>query len=178
MAGHVLGVPLNEICNRHLALEDLWCSSARSLHEHLLNASNPRAAIWCLAQALETGVHVRRARHPAISFALREFAHRPQLARVADVSRATRYSPKGFIRLFTAAVGLTPKRYCRILRLQAVTRSLAVGQPVDWSRFALDAGYFDQSHLIRDFRAMTGLAPAQYRPMSPTALNHVRVSDL
>jgi len=46
---------------------------------------------------------------------------------------------------------------------------------VDWAEFAADSGYYDQSHLIREFRAMAGLTPAQYRPVDPGSPNHVAI---
>jgi AraC-like DNA-binding protein len=41
---------------------------------------------------------------------------------------------------------------------------------------ALDCGYFDQSHLIRDFREFSGICPSDYRPVEPDRRNHVAVN--
>ncbi|SDS10380.1 AraC-type DNA-binding protein [Friedmanniella luteola] len=80
---------------------------------------------------------------------------------------------KPFIRRFRAATGLTPKTYARLRRLQRVLHSLPPDGRVDWSRIAADQGYHDQSHLIHDFKAITGLTPSQYRPRSVDAPNHL-----
>jgi AraC-like DNA-binding protein len=112
-----------------------------------------------------------------VAFALHRFAAAPTAARVREVAQATGYSAKRFIRIFTDAVGLSPKRFCRILRLQAVINRLASGARVEWAEFAAAGGYYDQSHLIREFRAMTGLTPAQYRPVEADTPNHVAIHD-
>jgi methylphosphotriester-DNA--protein-cysteine methyltransferase len=63
-------------------------------------------------------------------------------------------------RRFRAAVGLPPKALARVLRFQAVLH--AVGQGAgSWAGVALDHGYFDQPHLIRDFQELAGETPAR-----------------
>ncbi len=53
--------------------------------------------------------------------------------------------------------GLTPKKLCRVLRFRRACALGSLGLP--WSLVALDAGYFDQAHLIRDFREFAGTTP-------------------
>jgi AraC-like DNA-binding protein len=176
-AGPFLGLPLSELADRHVALEDLWGRQAHEIREQLCEAKSPTAALALLERALLSRLADRALCHPAVAFALERFAAAPSVARVREVAEASGYSAKRFIRLFTEGVGLSPKRFCRILRLQAVLNQLASGGRVEWAEFALGSGYYDQSHLIREFRAMTGLTPAQYRPVEPDTPNHVAIED-
>jgi AraC-like DNA-binding protein len=66
-------------------------------------------------------------------------------------------SPRHFRRRCLAESGLTPKHLCRILRFRRAC-ALAADR-LEWSAIAAQAGYFDQSHLIRDFHEFTGSAP-------------------
>ena len=62
----------------------------------------------------------------------------------------------------------------RVPRFQrALTRAYQAGD-VDWSQVALDCGYFDQAHLIHDFRSFSGLTPTAYRAARTTSQNHVK----
>lgn len=176
-AGAFLGMPLSELAERHVALEDIWGTEARELRERLLDAASPTAALALLERALRSRLREGRSRHPAVDFALRRFAAEPEVGRVGEVADATGYSAKRFIRLFTEGVGLSPKRFCRILRLQAVLNRLAAGGRVEWAEVAAAGGYCDQSHLIRDFRAMTGITPGEYRPVDANSPNHVAVEE-
>jgi len=65
-------------------------------------------------------------------------------------------------RRFRAEVGLAPKRLARIVRFHEVVRSLDRGVQPAWAPLALDAGYYDQAHMIRDFRQFAGIAPGAY----------------
>ncbi|MGH4027793.1 helix-turn-helix domain-containing protein [Actinomycetota bacterium Odt1-20B] len=66
--------------------------------------------------------------------------------------------------LFRAETGLTPKQAARLMRFQharsAVVRAVAADAPPDLARVAADCGYYDHSHLVRDFRQYTGLSPS------------------
>jgi len=176
-AGHLLGLPLGELAGRQVNLEDLWGTGARSLREELLHAKSATAKLLIVECALLARLNQRAEHHPAVASALCQFATEPTVARVSEVAEATGYSAKRFIRLFTDAVGLPPKRFCRILRLQSVITQLACGARVEWAEFAAANGYYDQSHLIREFRSMTGLTPAQYQPVDPETPNHVAIRE-
>lgn len=176
-AAALLGMPLNELTDRHVNLEDVWGAQANGLREQLLEADSPGVAVGVLERALVSRLDERRGYHPVVAFALRRFVAMPTMARVGEVAEASGYSAKRFIHLFTEGVGLSPKRFCRILRLQAVVNRLAAGARVEWAEVAAAGGYCDQSHLIRDFRAMTGLTPAEYRPVDRDSPNHVAVNE-
>lgn len=64
-------------------------------------------------------------------------------------------------RRFRAAVGVAPKALAQVLRFRRVLRAIEDVE-VDWAGVAVDSGYCDQSHLIRDFKRFTGLPPRAY----------------
>jgi AraC-like DNA-binding protein len=63
---------------------------------------------------------------------------------------------------FKSHVGVTPKRLARIYRFARLILSVDATRAVDWSQFALTAGYFDQAHFSREFKDFTGHTPTQY----------------
>jgi AraC-like DNA-binding protein len=65
-------------------------------------------------------------------------------------------------RLFDQYVGVSPKWVINRYRLHEAIAQLQSGQPVSWAELALELGYFDQSHFIRDFRRLLGRTPADY----------------
>jgi methylphosphotriester-DNA--protein-cysteine methyltransferase len=64
--------------------------------------------------------------------------------------------------MFKTEVGLTPKLLHRVRRFQRTVSSLRQITAPDWSRLALDCGFFDQSHLARDFVQFSGFSPAEF----------------
>ena len=97
--------------------------------------------------------------HPSVAAALRYAEHHPSM-QMATAHELTGISPKRFSTLFRADVGLTPKTYFRVRRMQAAVRTL--GTATSGATVAADLGYFDQSHFVREFRGFTGVTPSQY----------------
>ena len=63
---------------------------------------------------------------------------------------------------FQKHVGISPKSYCRIARFHHLYEGVSEEANVNWIQVALDAGFFDQSHLIHDFRQFAGDAPSAF----------------
>jgi AraC-like DNA-binding protein len=73
------------------------------------------------------------------------------------VARQAGMSERQFRRRCLEESGLAPKQLCRVLRFR---RACALGERgLPWGLIAAEAGYFDQAHLIRDFREFTGNTP-------------------
>ncbi|MEP6766514.1 MAG: helix-turn-helix domain-containing protein, partial [Gemmatimonadaceae bacterium] len=77
-----------------------------------------------------------------------------------------RTTPRTLQRQFLKRVGIAPKLFARVTRFQRVFYSWKE-DPQSLSRVAAECGYFDQSHLIRDFRDFAGTAPAAMLEKQP-----------
>lgn len=150
------------------AIADVWGWGA--LRERLLDAGSAAAILDTWERALLERLHGGRDRHVEHAVAGLEGG----LA-VREVARDLGWSAKRLRRRFAERVGLRPKRYARIRRLQRVIELVAPAPPPSWARIAARFGFHDQAHLIRDFRELTGLTPTQYRPRRVGDDNHVVV---
>ena len=93
--------------------------------------------------------------------AVAAIADDPSLLRVPELARQLSTSTRSLQRLFTEYVGVSAKWVVRRFRMhEAAAR--AAGGPVDWGQLALDLGYYDQPHFIRDFTAAVGVPPSRY----------------
>jgi AraC-like DNA-binding protein len=70
-------------------------------------------------------------------------------------------------RLFSRYVGVSPKWVIRRYRLHELLEQMHSGRHLDWAQVAIDLGYFDQAHLINDFKSITGYAPTEYPGLEP-----------
>jgi AraC-like DNA-binding protein len=163
--GAVLGVPMAELADRHVALEAIWGGRGVDIHHRLMSAADPQEAFRILEQSLSSRIYRPLLVHPVVAHALASrSAGGSAPARVAAVQQASGYSPRHFIALFRSAVGLTPKHYFRIRRFNDAVRSMATGDEQGLGGIAAAAGYADQAHLTREFREFAGVAPTRYRP--------------
>ncbi len=172
-ASAFLRAPVSEAHNQLVELDHLWRHDGRLLRERLLEARSPEAMLRILETVLlDHLVHAGNP-DPAIPFAA------SLLERGLPVSHVTSCLgslPKTFVRRFRRRVGVSPKRFARVRRLQRVLQSINCSGPIDWCDVAARHGFADQAHLIHDFRDLTGLTPAAYRPRSRDEHNHVPVT--
>ncbi len=167
-------MPAHEVSDVDVPLEALWGRRrATALRERLLESGSLDATL----DALEAGLREMwcpQGPHPAVDFALTAFDRAPLTTSIAAVTNAIGLSPKRFIERFKIDVGLTPKRYCRIRRFQRALELSNRGRHIDWTRVAIDCGYFDQAHFIHDFRSFAGLTPTGYQSARTSFQNHVK----
>jgi AraC-like DNA-binding protein len=90
--------------------------------------------------------------------------------RIDELSRRSGVSERTILQRFDAGVGISPKQYARLVRLRAALSRLAYTGPVDCSDLAISCGYWDQAHMIHEFRTLIRLSPLEYRK-GPTAFS-------
>ncbi len=84
------------------------------------------------------------------------------ITRVDDIVGQLNINKRSLQRLFQQYVGVTPKWVIQRYRLHQVAEQLNSGVAIDWAKLALDLGYFDQAHLIKDFKMLVGKTPMEY----------------
>ncbi len=92
---------------------------------------------------------------------------------VSEITDRLGLSPKQLVRRFGEQVGLAPKRFSRLRRLQRLLADVHQNGATDWAEVAVTHGFFDQAHLINDFRALTGTTPGAYLAAVGSERNHV-----
>lgn len=104
---------------------------------------------------------------------LDHIAQSSQVVAVADVLHFSGLNLRGLQRLFQKYVGIGPKWVIQRYRLHEAIAQVQSGKSLSWSALAVDLGYFDQAHFVRDFRQLVGMAPGEYEkslagsPLSP-----------
>ncbi|HWA77253.1 MAG TPA: AraC family transcriptional regulator [Polyangiaceae bacterium] len=154
----VLGLPPGALAGRHVDLETLWGAEARNLREALCAASSSARRFPILEAALLARLREPR-RRSAVDFALTALGKGTS---VGDVVAELDLSHRRFIEIFTSEVGITPKSFGRIQRFQRAAELVRRDACADWSELAVQCGYFDQSHLIRDFVDFSGFSPTEF----------------
>ena len=158
-----LGISPSEIVDTHVSMNDLWGSSGRNLREQLLEVSSPAAQLAWLEALLLLRLKRARAGHPGVRAAVNMLRGDGSSGRVSEIARVLGISHRRFVEVFEREVGLTPKLCARLQRFHRVKRLLAArGQPPCWATFALEIGYCDQSHMIREFVEFSEITPSVY----------------
>jgi len=153
-------VPIHELTNRIVDLEDLWGSEASALPLRLAEM-NEAARIDAFESLLLRRIRNHTWSNSAVDvlgLAASVLESCGQVT-VEEMAFQSGVSRQHLTRLFRECVGITPKLYCRLARFQSGLIYAGYGEKVDWAEAALDLGYADQSHMIAEFREFSSLTP-------------------
>ena len=147
-AALALGVPLTEITDARVPLRDI---RRRFPDVRLENADAAMRALFADANP-----------DPRVDAAVDVIVRSGGLAPIDSVAAAAGVSRQHLARAFAYHVGVSPKTFARVMRFRRVLACADRLQPVDWADFALELGYFDQSHFIAEFREFAGETPVPF----------------
>jgi AraC-like DNA-binding protein len=159
-AHRLFGLPLRALAHRQVPLEDV-------LDEPFLVERLHDAGSWAARFRLLDSLLTRRLRDaapwsPHVLWAWRRLVSANGDIRVGPLAEELGWSRKRLAVRFSEEIGLPPKAVARVLRFERA-RALAEAAPrPDWVGIAVECGYYDQSHLINDFRAFTGRTPGTF----------------
>ncbi|WP_064617311.1 AraC family transcriptional regulator [Pseudomonas sp. GR 6-02] len=83
--------------------------------------------------------------------------------RIQQLEELSGYTSRTLHRQFSQDTGISPKTFCRIIRCQAALDTLNTQHDVSFSELALDLGFSDQSHFLRDFKKLVSTTPCDYQ---------------
>lgn len=168
----LFGAGAQEFTGRHEALDNLWGRDAGFCMERLQAATDPAHALALMEAFLLERLAPGTGLHPGVAAGLASLRHG---GRVEDAARASGFSHRHFVARFRDATGLAPKAHARVLRMQSALGGLA--RPgAALADVALAAGFADQAHFSREFRAFAGVTPTQWLLARPLHPNHVPVA--
>lgn len=161
--------PMSSLAGQILGLDDLFAGA--HLGERLAECEDWDARFDLLDRVLGERLASARPASPELRHALARLTASGGRQDIASLAAELGRSQKYLIHHFNQQVGLPPKRFARLLRFDRVVSHLRSGASSQqtkaagdaWAELAARFGYYDQSHLVRDFRQFTGLTPTAAR---------------
>jgi len=160
MAYSVLRTDMHELRGRMLTLPDLLGRAGDELAERIAEARGWAARFAVVNDALVHQAARGKAAAPQVIWVWEQLMRTDGLVPLSRLAAATGWSARTLEQRFRQQVGLSPKTASRVLRLQRVLRMLTAGGAP--SAVAAACGFYDQAHLHRDFKAMTGSTPGEF----------------
>ena len=154
----LLGFSLQEVSGRFVDLELVY-PSVRRLRSQLGEAASDRERVGALeAWLIGMACPPPRPQLEAVVSAILRTGGRAPIDALADRSGT---SLRQLERHFREDVGLTPKTFSRIVRLQTALRRVRQGSPL--TDVALACGFYDQAHMTREFRELASMSPGAWQ---------------
>lgn len=155
-------IPMNLFRGKDVSLADLSDKSLYKLEDRIYNEADDNRAIALIESELILRLrtcdsyNLRRIKEVIKAINLK---HQPS---VTSLSETACLSYKQFNRIFTEYVGTSPKEFTRIIRFQRALHILQNTPEISITELAFDCGYYDQPHLIKEFKAFSGYTPPEF----------------
>lgn len=156
-AASVLDPPIGEFTGRFVPLDGTW-RDVGALEDELASAAGPAHRLAIIERALLARLRMTATADPVAEL-LEGSAGRLS---VADLVHSAGIGERQLERRFRERVGLAPRLARRIARFWRAARLLRRRPDTAWQEIAHGIGFYDQSHLIREFRAFAGVTPNQW----------------
>lgn len=148
---------VSEVADQVVALEEIAGRRMRELGRKLCDVENARARVQLLGASLSP-----RGGLTDVQRALGKLAQWGGSVRVEDLCRRTGLGARQFRRRCVEECGVGPKRLARLGRFRRASRQIARESRPQWASMAVECGYYDQAHFIREFEQFSGLTPREY----------------
>jgi AraC-like DNA-binding protein len=158
----LLGKSVSTLRNRSVPLCEVFDVAAASLEDEVFAQSDDAGSVAVAERFLLQRLPPPDPNVARVAEIVDGIAADRALTQVEQLLERWRLDKRSLQRLFAEYVGVGPKWVINRYRLHEAIERLAAGSPVDWTQLALELGYFDQAHFIRDFKALVGRSPAAY----------------
>jgi AraC-like DNA-binding protein len=155
-------LPVSALTDTSISIFDVFGVEHAALEEAILLQEDETAMIALVEQFLRERLPEKDEHVVVINQIVDRIIVDREITSVDNVVNCFNISKRTLQRLFNHDVGVSPKWVIRRYRLQEAAERLAEGEVVDWPKLALDLGYFDQAHFIKDFKTIIGKTPVDY----------------
>lgn len=162
---YLFDIPSFELNNCFIKLDKLIGNNCPELLEKLAEAKSTHGRVQILNAFFVQLLQSSKAKNDAIVEAIQHIRAQRGDVNILELAHDFCLSQKQFEKRFKYYAGFMPKLYARIVRFENVLNNRQHFQSLTESSYAL--GYYDQAHLIHDFRAFSGFSPKQFFALSP-----------
>ncbi len=174
-ARRFIALPMHQAVDSRIDLADLWEMPLESLHTQISEAGNDQDRLAAIERILlDIADSAQYPDDSDIALCVEEMRPGPGANALDRLRLKTGLGERQLERRFKDIVGLSPRMLGSILRFRSLFDAFEEGGNAPWLRAAIEAGYFDQAHMIRDFKRFAGKPPqAFYQSLEGLSANMV-----
>lgn len=155
-------LPMSEFFNNCISVNDIGDIPLKKLASQIQDSQDSLSSIDLIEKHFIKQLYsFDDYNYKRIVAAIDAVNNQPQID-VTSLSATTCLSYKQFTRIFTEYVGAKPKEFTRIIRFQRALYILQINPEISLTQLAFECGYYDQPHLIKEFKLFAGCTPSEF----------------
>jgi AraC-like DNA-binding protein len=175
LARDLFDVVPSALVDRIVPLDDLWGADHSERLLDSLAWLDGRQSASALLNVVLSRIGELSGREPVADTAARAITVRSGNVSIARIAQVHGLSRQQFARRFTEAAGVPPKLFARITRFQALVHSLLATDVSRWASLSSRLGFYDQAHMINEFRDLAGAPPTTFFRPHDTSIDPARI---
>ncbi|TDO25344.1 helix-turn-helix domain-containing protein [Sediminibacterium goheungense] len=167
------GIPSQLLTNQYIDASTIFSKEIKDVNEKINTAESFQQMIQVVESFL-----VREAKrksgdiHP-LDIATSQLFQQDTVPGVDALAKSSFQSVRHFERQFKLRMGVSPKYYLKVMRFENAFRMKNKNPFLDWLSIAINCGYYDYQHLVKDYKDLTGLSPTQFHEIDMQAPERV-----
>lgn len=160
--------PAHELANENIDVDDIWGTKGREVVEQVQNeCSTTQSRIEAVSMYLKNRLESNLREDVVVKKAIQILESCKGRITIDQLVCRLGLSRRHLARKFKERIGMSPKQLCRNIRFKFVYKLIETASHHNWADIALACGYYDQSHLINEFKYFTGSSPDAYFHSTP-----------
>ncbi|WP_029906614.1 helix-turn-helix domain-containing protein [Prevotella sp. 10(H)] len=153
-------IPIYELCNSYIEIDALSDSEVTELKDQLIETADNDTCIRIIEDFLLKRLYRFTNHHHRLSAVIKSIDSGE--SNMSNLAQTACLGYKQFSRLFKEYIGINPNDFIRIVRFQKAASLIQTCADIALMQLAIETGYTDKSHLIREFKTFTGYTPREY----------------
>lgn len=172
---HFFKLPMSKFSNKVIELSDIIDDESEKLRQLLQKAESPEAVKKVLDYYLLIHADMLSGTSKIVDYAIKRVNADDSPSLIKELCENANISNKHLISLFNKKVGQTPKLIQRLNKFKKVINIINKQRVINWPQVAYECNYYDQAHLINEFKIFAGVSPSNY--LEDIRKNRVKVMD-
>ena len=155
-------LPIQQMENKAVPLKDLFGDDTDDFEKRVCAASSSEERIKYISDFLIARLQTIEAAHRITKTSIETLLQSKGQINLDELAGQLQVNRRQLERKFSAAIGLSPKQFSKVIRLQATLKMLEQKKFTSLTSLAYENGYYDQAHFIKDFKEFTGVSPKEF----------------
>jgi len=162
MFGNFTKIPVHELTDSFVDAGTLWNSKGQQIEEQMAVSLSFEERARLLEIFFLQQLEMHKKKISIWKDVTNELFYHHDDLRLNQLAKKMKITPRHFRRAFREANGMTPKHFQQLSRFRSVLKQLLIGRNTNYLPVALDKGYFDQTHFIKEFKKFMGETPTSF----------------
>ena len=161
-AYHFFKEPIRNFLDQYISAEILWKDASSKIISDIRSFETMEQKIHLVQDFLLARLREYKREEPEVDEALKLIRRSKGQLTIEEICEQTGFSKKQLERKFLASIGTTPKIFSRITRFLNICHNLKENNHKTLTELALECGFHDQSHFIKEFKTFSGFTPKEF----------------